>query len=207
MAQAQSRLMALPAELRVWIWSYSVVADDQEPLRISRLSTSACYYQRNATARQPPLTEVNRQIRAEALPIFYAENSFEVITFDYQEVFADEAFLWLKSVGKHATLLKGLDIFEIDIPVVLHLTLTEKAEPELLSVRYSHECAFSTNPRVYGNRQFENLKGRLRKRFEGKGKRTLSCNDWMNSSSHPMTRTRTSKVRNLWASEDMACDH
>ncbi|KAJ0116597.1 hypothetical protein J7T55_009747 [Diaporthe amygdali] len=54
--------LLLPAEMRNKIYRYSLVQ--------SKLSGSICGFV------QPPLTRTNKQIRSEALPIYYGENAF-----------------------------------------------------------------------------------------------------------------------------------
>ena len=62
-----SRLEQLPAELRNVIYTFTVI--ESPPLQIDNHATQV-------NAAQPPLARTNRRIRAEVLPIFYAENTF-----------------------------------------------------------------------------------------------------------------------------------
>lgn len=57
------RFLDLPAELRNKIYSYAVLIN--KPIHL-------------AAAFAPPITRVSKQLRAEALPVFFAENSFTV---------------------------------------------------------------------------------------------------------------------------------
>lgn len=57
------RFLDLPAELRNGVYSYAVLIN--KPIHL-------------AAAFAPPITRVSKQVRAEALPVFFAENSFTV---------------------------------------------------------------------------------------------------------------------------------
>ncbi|POS78334.1 hypothetical protein DHEL01_v203264 [Diaporthe helianthi] len=64
--------LSLPAEIRNKIYQYSLVErPSRAALRIKGLA-------------QPPLTRTNRQVRSEALPIYYGNNRFEIIIPDKQ---------------------------------------------------------------------------------------------------------------------------
>ena len=63
-----SRLLELPPELRNYVYELSVVSNTSIVIEPGDKSTRA---------KQPPLILVNRQIRSEALLIFYAQNTFE----------------------------------------------------------------------------------------------------------------------------------
>ncbi|KAK4494755.1 hypothetical protein PRZ48_014111 [Zasmidium cellare] len=74
-----SRLLTLPPELRNKI--YTLVLVQGAPIQISERSTKPSLAARGATAHytrllEPPFLLTCRQIRHEALPIFYGENVF-----------------------------------------------------------------------------------------------------------------------------------
>ncbi|KAK4959837.1 hypothetical protein LTR10_002725 [Elasticomyces elasticus] len=66
-----SRLLDLPPEIRNQICTLAVTAT------VSLLVPATCDHVGWQDAAQPAITRVNRQIRKEALPIFYCENIFE----------------------------------------------------------------------------------------------------------------------------------
>lgn len=65
------RLLGLPAELRNLIYEYCVTSDE------SVLLPATCEPPGELPTVQPPVTKVCRQIRQEALPLFYECNKFE----------------------------------------------------------------------------------------------------------------------------------
>lgn len=65
-----SRLEELPAELRTIIYSFAVV--EVAPVNIDKMFEAGIV----DAGCQPPLARTSRQVRAEVLPIFYAENTF-----------------------------------------------------------------------------------------------------------------------------------
>ncbi|KAK3648898.1 hypothetical protein LTR56_003816 [Elasticomyces elasticus] len=67
-------LLELPAELRNQIFALAVV--ETEPQHLFTLSVAACGFK--ASFHQPALTRVNRQIRSEALSIFYGQSVFRI---------------------------------------------------------------------------------------------------------------------------------
>lgn len=60
------RLMDLPPELRIQIYSYVAVNPDGEQLSLAR-------------AVLPPITRVSKLVRQESLPIFFSENNFFLV--------------------------------------------------------------------------------------------------------------------------------
>ena len=68
---SSSRLLELPAELRNRIYCYAVVSDTSVPVGANSFS-------------EPALLATSKQIRDEASPVFYAENSFNVDMSDYE---------------------------------------------------------------------------------------------------------------------------
>ena len=64
------RFLDLPAEIRNRIYEHALPQDAM------LLLPGACTHQSVTSAVQPALTRVCRQVRAEALPVFYAENCF-----------------------------------------------------------------------------------------------------------------------------------
>lgn len=92
----QSRLLALPAELRNNIYTFALV--NTEPVDID----SSC--------NEPGLLLVNRQIRAEARKIYYTSNQFFVVIQD-----CDDDLL-----HKFAMHCKGLNMTE-NIPILLRV--------------------------------------------------------------------------------------
>ncbi|KAK6419437.1 hypothetical protein LTR81_007517 [Elasticomyces elasticus] len=76
-AMATSHLLNLPAELRVQILEYLLV----KPYSITISSTMENPERFDATWRlavEPPIARASRQLRREALPMYYGLNTFEV---------------------------------------------------------------------------------------------------------------------------------
>jgi len=65
-AASGSQLLALAAELRLAIWEHALVEDND--IMISWTS--------GRTKTRPSFLAVNRQIRAEAAPMYYQQNTF-----------------------------------------------------------------------------------------------------------------------------------
>lgn len=93
-SRPKSPLLALPAEIRECIFEFALTSD--KPLVTFRLDDfqRECYQE----AVQPPLLNVNRQIRSEALPIYYGCNEF---IFHTEGKKADDAHHWLRHAQPH----------------------------------------------------------------------------------------------------------
>lgn len=85
-------ILSLPPELREQIFTLALHSQTKS-LVTFRLES----FQRESytEATQPPLTRVSRQIRAEALPLFYKVNDFVVHTHGKK---SEDALLWLSCV-------------------------------------------------------------------------------------------------------------
>lgn len=118
-AQAGSRLMTLPGEIRNLIWRFVLVQDHPSKLEDARFSpvTIANKYRvivddslkaKFKPAMPPPTLSVAcRQLREETLPIYYAENLF-VVVLDTREAY-EAAELWLSSLtDSNIACLQGL---------------------------------------------------------------------------------------------------
>lgn len=97
-------LLSIPPELRALIFDFALTAPN--PLVAFRLDP----YQRDTytEATQPALTKVSRQLRHEAIPIFYASNTFILHT---NSIKAEEARRWLQSICEHLPLLQHIDLW------------------------------------------------------------------------------------------------
>ena len=82
-----SRLTSLPAELRNRIYRLALIND--KPLNITSKKTN----------QEPALLATNRQIRAEALKIYYAENIF-LLRVDLGYRFDKRTTSWFQSLAK-----------------------------------------------------------------------------------------------------------
>ena len=108
-------LLSLPAEIRNRIWELCVVTQPRDgkavwghyiyPIKTSPSHspsfTAACRNDWKAAA-QPPLTKICRQVRHEALPMFYSMNMFTLqlrsdANRDRMDCFASR---WLKDMGR-----------------------------------------------------------------------------------------------------------
>ena len=74
---ADSKLMSLPAELRNKIYTYALVKN-------SKIGIPKYYQSTEKKWREPKLLAVCKQIREEARPLYYANNSFEITTYIWQ---------------------------------------------------------------------------------------------------------------------------
>lgn len=88
MTNSGTGLLDLPVQLRSRIWSLA-------------LQSSTPVYPLGAfDASQPPLTRVNKQVRAEALPIYYAQTKFFITTSSPYGLHRDTgASNWLARIG------------------------------------------------------------------------------------------------------------
>ena len=98
MNSTRCRLLELPAELRNTIWTLAVSINQH----------------RQVDFRQPALSRVCRQIRTEALPVFYGTTTFVI---DHFHTDHGKWKQWLKSIAKHAELIRHL---KIQTPVQAH---------------------------------------------------------------------------------------
>ncbi|KAM0721153.1 hypothetical protein Q7P37_003440 [Cladosporium fusiforme] len=88
------RLLELPAEIRELIFTFAVVPE--RPIVTFRLDR----FQKESyeEASQPPITRVSRQLRREALPLFYGCNEFIVHTEDDK---SEDAQRWFRHSQPH----------------------------------------------------------------------------------------------------------
>lgn len=100
----KSHLLALPAELREHIFSLAVLS--AKPTVTFRLDK----FQKESyeEASQPPLTRVSRQIRREALPLYYDVNEFILHTEGEK---AEDAHRWLHYSQPHLSKLSCLALW------------------------------------------------------------------------------------------------
>lgn len=68
-----SHLLRLPPELRILIYHHALVAEVTPRMRAHGVSQPPL-----STLAQPPLAFVNRKLREECLPVFYANNNFSI---------------------------------------------------------------------------------------------------------------------------------
>ncbi|KAK5682238.1 hypothetical protein LTS10_005364 [Elasticomyces elasticus] len=98
-------LLTIPPELRTRIWELALNIADTPPM-IHQDSANkndtlkVRKYKFDDQAVQPPLTKINRQVRAETLPMFYGRNTFEL---GYSL-----GRRWLGCIGENATHLRSL---------------------------------------------------------------------------------------------------
>lgn len=112
----RSRLLALPPELRDLIFAFALTSS--KPLVAFRLDS----YQRQTYQEsiQPPLTQVNKQIRRETLPLFYDCNSIILHT---EESKINDASHWLFHLGPNLSLLTRISLW------IRYVTLTNDNTP------------------------------------------------------------------------------
>lgn len=98
---SENRLLALPAELRVYI--YELVVIETHPLKPTFM------YSKPDDGKQPAVTKVSRQVRAESLPIYYEKNTFRVEC--YVGSVIESSQRWLRAIEQNVHIIKT---FEFD---------------------------------------------------------------------------------------------
>ena len=108
--EPKQHLLGLPAELREQIFIYAV--SSKKPVVTFRLDS----YQRDSyqEAVQPSITRVSRQVRREALPLFYDANEF-VVHSEGSKV--EDALMWFRCSQPHLPRLFRLAIWVRYIPL------------------------------------------------------------------------------------------
>lgn len=101
---SRSRLLDLPAELREHIFSLAVTSE--KPIVTFRLDRFQMESYEQAS--QPEITKVSRQIRREALPLYYDCNEFIIHTEGEK---AEDANRWLHYTQPHLSKLCRLAIW------------------------------------------------------------------------------------------------
>jgi hypothetical protein len=112
----RSRLLDLPAELREHIFSIAVTSE--KPIVTFRLDK----FQKESYAQafQPSITKVSRQVRREALPLYYDRNEFIIHTEGQK---AEDAHRWLHYSQPHLPKLCRLALW------MRYVTLTNDHSP------------------------------------------------------------------------------
>lgn len=112
----QSRLLDLPAEIREHIFRWAVISE--KPIVTFRLDR----FQKESyeQASQPSITKVSRQVRREALPLFYECNEFIIHTEGEK---AEDAHRWLHYTQPHLSKLCRLALW------MRYVTLTNDHSP------------------------------------------------------------------------------
>jgi len=111
----QSRLLALPPELRNRIWQHVVIADEavgpKYQIELNSITRTVDYDWANGERRlsfAPPIIQVNQQIRAETGSWYYTANTFAVCRVTKKDMHTIKA--WLGGVGVNAKHIKRLEI-------------------------------------------------------------------------------------------------
>lgn len=136
---------SLPGELRNRIYRFALVEGDNQPFRVNMeagtCNLGACVHMRMPTA-MPGILSVCKQIRAEAMPIFIAENSFK---FDDQLVKARCVANWIRVIGPYDKLLSKviLDLVCWKFPPGPHAAGTVQ---EKVGVHYEMALRWKTQP-------------------------------------------------------------
>lgn len=114
-SHTRAHLNMLPAELRIRIYEYVLARDDDKPFRTNPNTYRKARAQSVVTITQrtamPALLRLDRQIRSEALPIFYSQTTFVIVatpTTRDQRYFGE----WLKLVGdRDAAMIRRLVVW------------------------------------------------------------------------------------------------
>lgn len=99
--QPKCHLLALPAEIREAIFTFAVISP--KPVVTFKLDN----YQQESyqEAIQPAVTRVNRQVRQEALPLFYDSNEFILHTEGQK---GEDAHHWIYNIQHHLLKLQNI---------------------------------------------------------------------------------------------------
>lgn len=113
-------LLELPPELRDAIYEYACTSDATTvTFRLDKYQQGT--YQE---AIQPALTRVNRQVRVESLPVYYACNDFVMHT---EESKAKDASRWLECNEPHLLALRRVSLWVRYVPVAHDLASSQGA--------------------------------------------------------------------------------
>lgn len=114
--------MDLPPELRTHIYEFALVEpspltlhSNMDPRRDAVKLTTACNDRViNLAWLQPPLTRVCRQIRSEALPIFYFRNTF-LDTAGTRYLHFSDLMIWLRCIGpENCSMIQHIELHMCD---------------------------------------------------------------------------------------------
>ncbi|KAI9714822.1 MAG: hypothetical protein M1820_000111 [Bogoriella megaspora] len=145
------RLMDLPIELRIAIHEYLVI--DSEPILtripnprpITTKTPHASVQSPSCRLAQPAITRTSRQLRREALPIFYGKNIFRDEDWDRTgSPFESDFVIWLDRIGKQNRQL----LRHIELHACGHAAYGFYKNPStmLRLQRLSRHLAYSTPP-------------------------------------------------------------
>lgn len=129
------RLLELPAELRSQIWSYAVAKDYSIPLAGNRDGKKDT----GDAIKRPGFVQCNRQIRSEALSIYFSQNIFEIHdegddeTFDALNQEPGLVIEWVRRLCVHGAYRIRYDR-ALDIVVKLSINLCSKDSNGLVNV-------------------------------------------------------------------------
>lgn len=103
--QEPSRLESLPGELRNQIWR--LVAVEAKTIDINRPNGV------RILEDIPPLAAVNRRIRSEVIPIYFAENKFNVVVqYAFEDKSLSRANKWVERVKLHVEYINSINTHE-----------------------------------------------------------------------------------------------
>ncbi|KAK5123755.1 hypothetical protein LTR85_002391 [Meristemomyces frigidus] len=170
MPDAQSCLSALPAGLRNHI--LTLVLTPGDPDTSYALCGKFC-------SGQPPLALVNRQLRSETLPIYYAENIFQLhATRPGQR---GEALGWLCVNKNHLSHLRRVSAvgwsYGVHRATVLRIQLDLRMWPKGKIVKV-HTYGQSNKTRLHTDMQKEKMEPLMRQLLRGKNKGILNGEEW-----------------------------
>jgi len=114
-AMPPSRLLALPAELRIAIFKLVLT-----PTARRSVVVYAVFFglEANALARLPALTQTSRQLRAECMALYCSINSFKLgLTHDSDRVCVRK---WLLQIDEHAKHIRHLQIWVEYLEIEMH---------------------------------------------------------------------------------------
>ena len=104
-------LLALPRELRDSIIQHTVT-DDLYPTQITMYCGDVDDF------KQPSLAQVNRQLRAETLPIYYSQKTFQLNSLNYDEQW-ELAKKWFNAIQPHLHMIKRVEMSLCDKHLIM----------------------------------------------------------------------------------------
>ena len=104
-------LLALPRELRDSIIQHTVT-DDLYPTQITMYCGDVDDF------KQPSLAQVNRQLRAETLPIYYGQKTFQLNSLNYDEQW-ELAKKWFNAIQPHLHMIKKVEMSLCDEHLIM----------------------------------------------------------------------------------------
>ena len=152
-----SRLLQLPAEIRIAIYEYAMVPNTGKEARAGSyqylLDGQAPESLELAHAKAPPLLRTNRQIRGEALPVFFQANAFVVTSLSGYPARMDcRTMEWLETIDHcNCAIRLQFDGYGRSKPVPAASLVLRDGQLTLVDVRETYDaCERQARERIAG---------------------------------------------------------